>query len=76
MKEEFEDETASVEGLMTAEGITADVGAKTALQTAIASARSAVLSADSYLAISAQIEAVKTAAKAYISSAVWPRGQT
>ncbi|MBR4367225.1 MAG: leucine-rich repeat protein [Bacteroidaceae bacterium] len=74
MKEEFEDETASVEGLMTAEGITADVGAKTALQTAIASARSAVLSADSYLAISAQIEAVKTAAKAYISSAVVASG--
>ena len=69
MAEEFESEATRVAALTTAESIIASEEAKTALQTAITTARSAVEEADSYLAIGAQIDAVKTAAKTFLGTA-------
>ena len=74
MKTEFEAEVASVEALKTAEGITASAAAKEALQAAITTARAAVDDADSYLAIGTQMDAVKTAAKTFLSTATIAAG--
>lgn len=74
MKTEFEAEVASVEALMTTQGITASTAAKEALQAAITTARATVDDADSYLAIGTQIDAVKTAAKAFLGTATIAAG--
>jgi len=68
MREEFEAEATRVEALKTAEGITASTEAKEALEAAITTARSATNNADSYLAIGAQINAIKSAAKTFLAA--------
>ena len=68
VREEFEAETARIAAMAEA----LDDGDKTALNTAIADARTTVNATDDYLTIYAQITAIKTAAKTYLTTATLP----
>ena len=69
VRTEFEAEATRIQNM--ADALTD--GDKTALSNAISTARTAVVAAEDYLTIYAQIDAIKTAAKTYLTTASLPK---